>query len=137
MWKSFLMKIELNAEFLTKFIKFCVVGLSGTVVNFGLTYLCKEILKFNKYVSNIIGFVFAATSNYFLNRIWTFQSADPQIGMEYARFFAISLVGMGIDTLTVYLLHGKLKWNFYLSKVFAIGAATLWNFIGNYLFTFA
>ena len=129
--------IELNKGFLLKFLKFGAVGFSGVFVNFGVTWFFKEICKLNKYLSNILGFVFAATTNYLLNRWWTFQSTNPQVGLEYAKYFLISLVGLGIDTLTVYLLHGKLKWNFYLSKVFAIGAATLWNLFGNLLFTFA
>ena len=105
-------------------------------VNFGVTWLFKEVCKFNKYLSNILGFIAAATTNYLLNRWWTFQSTNPQVGMEYAKYFLISVVGLGIDTLTVYLLNGKLKWNFYLSKVFAVGAAMVWNFFGNLLFTF-
>lgn len=128
--------MDFNRELLMKFLKFGVVGFSGVFVNFGVTWLFKEVFKLNKYLSNILGFVFAATTNYLLNRWWTFQSTNPQVGTEYAKYFIISLVGLGIDTLTVYLLNGKLKWNFYLSKVFAIGAATLWNFFGNLLFTF-
>ena len=129
--------IVITNPLITKFLKFSAVGLSGVVVNFGVTWFFKEVCKFNKYLSNILGFVFAATTNYLLNRWWTFQSANPEVGTEYAKYFLISVVGLGIDTLTVYLLNGKLKWNFYLSKVFAIGAATLWNFFGNLLFTFA
>ena len=137
MMNTLLIEIELTREFLLKFLKFGVVGFSGVFVNFGVTYACKEWLKWNKYLSNILGFIFAATTNYILNRLWTFQSTNPQIGAEYAKYFVISVVGLGIDTLTVYVLNGKLKWNFYLSKVFAVGAATFWNFFGNLLFTFA
>ena len=126
----------IDKAFLLKFLKFSAVGASGVVVNFGVTWIFKEVCKLNKYLSNILGFIFAATTNYLLNRWWTFQSSNPQVGAEYAKYFLISLVGLGIDTLTVYLLNGKLKWNFYLSKVFAVGAATLWNFFGNLLFTF-
>ena len=137
MMKPLLLNIELSRAFLLKFLKFGVVGFSGVLVNFGVTYLCKERLRWNKYLSNILGFVVAATTNYILNRLWTFQSDNPQIGVEYVKYFAIALVGLGLDTLTVYLLNGKLKWNFYLSKVFAVGVSTLWNFFGNLLFTFA
>lgn len=132
-----ILRIAFTKEFVLKFLKFGVVGFSGVFVNFGVTWLFKEIFKLNKYVSNILGFVVAATTNYLLNRWWTFQSNNPEVGVEYAKYFLISIIGLGIDTLTVYLLNGKLKWNFYLSKVFAIGAATLWNFFGNLLFTFS
>lgn len=135
--KSLPINKALNQEFLLKFLKFCAVGLSGVFVNFIVTWLCKEKFKWNKYLSNILGFVIAATSNYLLNRFWTFESTNPQIGVEYVKYFVIALVGLGIDTLTVWLLNGKLKWNFYLSKIFAIGASTMWNFFGNLLFTFA
>lgn len=127
----------LDKAFFLKFLKFGAVGASGVIVNFGVTWFFKEVCKLNKYLSNIIGFIVAATTNFFLNRWWTFQSTNPQVGTEYAKYFLISIVGLGIDTLTVFLLNGKLKWNFYLSKVFAVGAATLWNFFGNLLFTFA
>ena len=132
-----ILRIAFTKEFVLKFLKFGVVGFSGVFVNFGVTWLFKEIFKLNKYVSNILGFVVAATTNYLLNRWWTFQSSNPEVGVEYAKYFLISIIGLGIDTSTVYLLNGKLKWNFYLSKVFAIGAATLWNFFGNLLFTFS
>ena len=137
MLQSLMLKIELTRELLLKFLKFGAVGFSGVFVNFSITYICKEWLKLNKYLSNIFGFVFAATTNYILNRLWTFQSSNPQIGTEYAKYFVIALIGLGIDTTTVWLLNGKLKWNFYLSKVFAVGASMLWNFFGNLLFTFA
>ena len=132
-----LLNIELSHALLMKFLKFGVVGFSGVFVNFGVTYACKEWFKWNKYLSNILGFIVAASTNYLLNRIWTFQSNNPQIGREDVKYFGIALVGLGIDTATVWLLNGKLKWNFYLSKVFAVGASTLWNFFGNLLFTFA
>lgn len=123
--------------FFLKILKFGCVGVSGMVVDFGLTYLCKEIFKWNKYVSNTIGFVCAATSNYILNRIWTFESSNEQVAGEYAKFMLVSVIGLGINSLVLYVFSDKLKWNFYLSKCFAIGAATVWNFFGNLLFTFS
>ena len=46
-----------------QFFKFCVVGGSGVFVDFGVTYLCKEWLKLNKYVDNSLGFLCASNSN--------------------------------------------------------------------------
>jgi putative flippase GtrA len=127
----------LSRTFLIKFIKFGIVGFSGVFVDFGITYACKEWLKIQKYVANSIGFTFAASSNYFLNRTWTFRSQNPDVATEYTEFFIISLVGLGLANLIVWLGHGRLKQNFYLSKLFAIGVVTVWNFFANYYITFA
>ncbi|MDR1742247.1 MAG: GtrA family protein [Dysgonamonadaceae bacterium] len=119
-----------------KFLKFGVVGFSGTFIDFFFTWLCKEKLKFNKFVANSIGFVLAATSNYFFNRVWTFRSHNPEIGTEYTLFILISLVGLGLNNLIIYILNEKFKMNFYLAKVFAIGVVMVWNFFANYFITF-
>lgn len=127
----------LTKEFIWKFIKFGVVGFSGVFVDFGITYVSKEWIKIPKYIANAIGFTIAATSNYFFNRIWTFHSTNPQIAVEFSSFFIISLIGLGINTLILWILVSKYHKNFYVSKLFAIGVVTIWNFLVNYFFTFA
>ena len=122
---------------LSKLLKFGIVGCSVMIIDFGITYLCKEILKLNKFLSNGIGFILAATSNYFLNRRWTFNSQTEEIGVQYIQFMIVSTIGLAINSLSLYFFNEKLKWNFYLSKLVAIGITTIWNFFGNLLFTFA
>lgn len=126
----------IDRALILKFLKFCIVGFSGMVVDFGFTWLCKEKLKWNKYVSNSIGFVLAATNNYIWNRCWTFQSDNANIPIEYGKFLVISVIGLGLNNLVIYLLHEKLNLNFYLAKLIAIGVVTIWNFVMNYRFTF-
>ncbi|MDR2465920.1 MAG: GtrA family protein [Prevotellaceae bacterium] len=148
----------MNPAFFIKFAKFALVGCSGLAVDFGVTFLCKEILRVNKYVANSLGFACAASSNYFLNRWWTFNSNDPDMTRQYAYFFAIALAGLAINNFLVWLLHDRLKLNFakaaeklnllparflspkldfYAAKLLAILCVTLWNFAGNYFFTFS
>ena len=123
--------------FLLKFVKFCIVGLSGIIVDFGITFLSKEILKIQKYLSNALGFSIAATTNYMLNRIWTFESHNPNVTIEFSRFFIIALIGLGINLLIVWAMAGKLKVNFYVSKLVATIIVTAWNFLINAYYTFA
>ena len=127
----------IDSLLITKFLKFCIVGASGMLIDFGITWLLKERIKVNKYVANSTGFILAATSNYILNRIWTFQSHDPQIAAQYFSFIIISLVGLGINNLVIYVLNDRFRYNFYLSKLFAIAVVTLWNFLMNLLITFS
>lgn len=126
----------ITGEFIWKFIKFGIVGFSGLIVDFGITYICKEKIRIQKYISNAIGFTVAASTNYIFNRIWTFQSHNPQIALEYSQFLIISLIGLGINTLILWLIVSKLKKNFYLSKLFAIAVVTIWNFLANAFITF-
>jgi len=119
-----------------KLIKFCIVGFSGMTIDFGITWLLKEKVKINKYIANSTGFILAASSNYFFNRFWTFNSQNSHIITEYLSFFGISIIGLLINNLIIYLFSEKLKLNFYLSKLIAVFIVTLWNFGMNYIFTF-
>ena len=127
----------INEFLVQKFIKFCVVGFSGMLIDFGVTWLLKEKVKVNKYIANSTGFILAATSNYIWNRFWTFHSENSHIATEYFSFILISLVGLAINNLIIYIFSDRMKFNFYLAKLLAIGVVTLWNFIMNYLITFS
>ncbi|MCF8227737.1 MAG: GtrA family protein [Bacteroidales bacterium] len=126
----------MTEEFFYKFLKFGLVGFSGLFVDYGFTFVCKEWLKIQKFISNSIGFTMAATSNYVLNRIWTFKSTNPDIAVEYTEFLIISLIGLGINNFILWLILKKFRINFYLAKLFAIAVVTIWNFLANALFTF-
>lgn len=125
-----------SKAFLFKFIKFGIVGFTGLIVDFGITYICKEHLKIQKYISNAIGFTLAASSNYVLNRIWTFHSSNPHILEEYSKFITISIIGLAINTLILFTLVKKWKFNFYIAKCFAVGTVTIYNFLANNFITF-
>ena len=126
-----------------KFLKFGVVGASGFVIHGGLLYLLRDVVGINQFLANVIGFVAAASSNYVLNRVWTFRSRETQVGVEYLKFILVSVVGLGINTGSLWLLtrlipawSGEGDWRFYILWAVAVGITTLWNFFGNMLFTF-
>jgi len=120
-----------------KFLKFGTVGLSGMLVDFGITFLFKEKFRLNKYISNTCGFFAAASSNFILNRMWTFQSDDPQVAFQFLKFLSLSTVGVLLSNGIIYLLHGRWRWNFYFAKLISIGIVLFWNFFASYFFTFA
>ena len=119
-----------------KIFKFGIVGFIGMIIDFGITYLCKEKFKINKYISNILGFTVAVVNNYFLNRIWTFNSNNQNWQAEFGKFFLFSVSGLVINTLLVYLLNGRAKINFYVSKAIAIVCVFFWNYSLNAIFNF-
>lgn len=118
-----------------KILKFCLVGGSGMLLDFVLTFLLKEKIKINRYIANATGFICAATSNFTLNRYWTFESSNPNVYKEFGYFLCFALLGLILNTLFLVFFE-KRNFNFYVSKFFAIVLTTIWNFTTNYFFTF-
>lgn len=123
-------------ELFFKLFKFGIVGASGVVVDFGITWLLKERAGVNKYIANSTGFACAVLSNYLLNRVWTFQSHDPNVAVQFTKFVVIALFGLLFNNSIIYLLTEKQGVKFYPAKLLATAVVTLWNFWANYTFTF-
>jgi putative flippase GtrA len=128
------MNTENLTTLFTKLIKFGVVGFSGLIIDFGITYLLKEKLRVNKYVANGLGFSVAVVSNFILNKWWTFENTEQDYLSQFLTFTTVAVVGLLINQGILCLLHEKGKLNFYFAKLLAIGAVTLWNFgFSNYV----
>jgi putative flippase GtrA len=119
-----------------RFLKFGLVGLSGMVIDFSITWVCKEKLKLNKYISNSLGFCCAVSNNFLLNRYWTFEKTSQPFAPQFAIFAAVSLTGLLINNIFLYLLTKYTKSNFYILKLIVIGLVFFWNYFINFLFTF-
>lgn len=112
-------------------LRFGVVGISGMVVDFSLTWLLREKAKWNQYVANSIGFTMAATNNFIWNKFWTFHNTSSAYVKQYSIFMLISIGGLAINNGVLWLCHKKMGLNFYLSKVIAVGVVVIWNYILN------
>tara|TARA_Y100000588_G_C13894022_1_gene769932 strand:+ start:424 stop:807 length:384 start_codon:yes stop_codon:yes gene_type:complete len=124
-------------ELLVTFVRFCIVGFSGLGIDFFTTWLLKEKILLNKYFSNSCGFILAASSNYYFNRIWTFNSINPEISKEFSIFLFVSVIGLIINNVLLFIFHKKYENNFYFAKIIAILITAIWNFLGNNFYTFA
>jgi putative flippase GtrA len=126
----------MNSFFNIRFIKFGLVGLSGMLIDFSITWLCKEKIKINKYVANSIGFICAASSNYYFNSLYTFhQTASPEAS-QFIKFISISIIGLLANNILLHFFVKQTGFNFYLLKIIVIGIVFLWNYFANMLFTF-
>jgi putative flippase GtrA len=76
------------------------------------------------------------TSNYTLNRLWTFRAQRGHLGIQGMRFFLVSLAALGANLAILHLLVvygglGKLP-----AQAVAIVLVTPLNFVGNKLWSF-
>ena len=121
---------------LIRFVKFGMVGAVGVLVDFSVTWLCKEQLGCNKYLSNTLGFCLAVLNNYLLNKYFTFHDRGAPDPGQLGKYFIISLIGLGISNVFIYLLQTYTRQNFYASKILVVLMVFIWNFWANSYFTF-
>ena len=56
-----------------RFVKFCLVGASGAILQMGLTYAFTEWVKLHYIVSLGISIAIVTVWNYAINSRWTFK----------------------------------------------------------------
>ena len=114
--------------------KFCAVGVVGYVVNLAVyTVLLHAGLHY--LVAATGSFFVAVTSNYLLNRVWTFRDRRAGVAAQGMRFFVVSLASLGANLVVLHVLItlglGKL-----VGQAVAIVLVTPLNFVGNKLWSF-
>jgi len=126
----------MNDYISSQLIKFALVGITGMGLDFGTTWLLKEKVKINKFMANAAGFSIAVVNNFMLNKYWTFDNQNAIATEQFVKFLVISIIGLCINSLLLFILLKKIKGNFYLVKLAVIGLVFFWNFSANYLYTF-
>jgi putative flippase GtrA len=118
-----------------QFLKFCLVGGSGTVVDMTVLYVLADPRSFglNVELSKICAAEVALVNNFAWNEMWTFKDSTPgQAFRSRLRrlvvFNAICGAGIGFAVLMLHVFHTWLGWNLYCSNLLAIGMVTIWNF---------
>lgn len=117
-----------------QFVKFCLVGGLGLIVNLVFFSACLYVLHLHYFPSAIFSFAIAMTSNFLLNRIWTFgvhKESQSNVGSQFTRFALVCLMGLGINLFLLHLLHSVLGLHEVLAQFLAILSATSINFVGS------
>ncbi len=126
-----------------QFVKFAVVGGTGTVVN--LVVLKVTLFVWGRLVgdptlpaevfASALAFAVAVVNNYLLNRWWTFRSKGS-MRSEFVKFLIVSLAGLGLNELAFLAFRGGLGIDVLLSQLLAIACVLPFNFVVNKLWSF-
>jgi len=118
--------------------KYYMVGATGVLVNLGILFLLTEFGGLWYFLSYFIGISISITSNFMLNKLWTFKGAigDEKTIIMYSKFVGVSLLGMWIQLGTTYLLVESLSFYYMLAALISIGIAGGVNFLINRRWTF-
>jgi putative flippase GtrA len=118
-------------------LKFGLVGGSGYLINLGVFSLLTDNLGLHRMLAAIGAFCVAVTSNFLLNRHWTFAAGDGHAGFQGARFFVVSIAALLINLLALQALVDATSLGDLSAQAIAVAIAMPFNFLGNKLWTFA
>jgi len=139
-----------------RYLKFGLVGASGTVVNIAVLYLCHEYLfqaiegpQGKPWASLAVAIAVATVNNFTWNRLWTWadrvqaqravsaiseEVRVPHLGTQLLKYALASWFGIALQyVLTLWLAH---LMHYMLANVFAIVLASVSNFLANDRWTF-
>lgn len=121
-----------------EFFKFAFVGLIGTILNLLVLYYLTDKLGVYYLISAFFAFCIAVTSNFFLNKIFTFKEnlAEKTLS-KFTQFLLISIVALVVNLFFLYLLTSVFGIYYLVSQAIAIAIALSINFLGNKIWTFS
>jgi len=139
-----------NGKGLIQFVKFAVVGVSNTAVDWIVYYLLINfvILQVSqKPLAKLISFIVAVINSYIWNTIWTFKEeyrltvsgksgGAGKRGIIFIRFVVVSLIGWGVNYLAFRLTIARISKPDIIALIVASGAAVVWNFFANKFWTY-
>ncbi len=129
-----------SVSFLSKAARFYTVGAIGLVINYLMSSLFTDVITHMWYIhATIIGIAISMSSNFVLNKIWTFEDRNfaPRYTLEqYSKFIGFSSLGALAQLGMVYLLVDNYSIQYPIALVLAVFCAALSNFILNKKWTF-
>jgi putative flippase GtrA len=145
---------------LMRFLKFCVVGIIGTAIDFGIFNVLHNILGWDRILSNTLSVTAAIVNNYIWNLYWVYpETRGRQNTKKFIQFVIVSISAWALNT---GILWSSERWLFgtrsllsgivgaaaqmvgtehevlssNAAKVLATGIVLFWNFFVNRLWTF-
>lgn len=131
-----------------RFIKFGIVGISGTIIDFGILNFFIFVVGWSspvgKLLANLISTSVAIINNFIWHRSWTFpESQSRNRNTQLFQFTIVSLVGLLLNTLVFYLtshyffeLFLPMTVAVQLAKATASVVILFWNFGANRMWTY-
>lgn len=129
-----------SAHFVSKAARFYTVGASGFFVNYLISLLFVDVVANLWYVqANIAGITVSIITNFFLNKIWTFEDRNfnaKKTVTQLGKFFGFSSLGGLVQVGIVFALKESYGIEYPIALILGVLVAAFGNFILNKKFTF-
>lgn len=119
-------------------LQFCKFGLVGTLcfcIDYGLMVVLTETGILSYFVASGVSFTVSVVVNYILSMRFVFKGKDELSKLqEMAIFLALSLVGLALNQMIMWIAVEFFKMFYALAKILATMIVTTYNFISRKVF---
>lgn len=124
-----------KTNLMQQIIRFAVVGGSAFVIDYGIMIFLTEVFGVNYLISSGISFTVSVIFNYVLSVKWVFNVTDERSKtQDFAVFIILSVIGLGINQVIMWLAVDILGIFYMLSKIGATGVVMVYNFVTRKIF---
>lgn len=134
--KNKLLTIYRSNDLYRQVLRFGIVGVLSAASEFGLLILLVEKFGLGYMQANFIAFCLVVIGNYIASRLWIFGAGAFSKSIEFISFFAVVLIGLGINQLSMYFWVETFALDYRFAKVLALGLVIVWNFLAKKYFVF-
>ena len=120
---------EKTDNWFIQLFRYCFVGGFAFLVDYGLLALLTEVFGLHYLVSATISFIAGLLVNYILSKSWIFKKSSlDNEWVEFLVFSIIGVIGLGLNTLLLYLFTDHCHIHYLISKLLTAAIVLLWNF---------
>lgn len=117
--------------------RYIISGASGVVINIIAIFILTDIFELWYLASAVITFFIHLTYTFTLHKYWTFKDRDTTRIQEQGTWYTIvALVGLGLNTLILYVLVELFVMWYLIAQVIALGIVSVSSFVLNKTITF-
>lgn len=122
-------------KLMQQLVKFGFVGATAFVIDYGVMVLLTEAVGINYLISNGISVTLSIIYNYVLSVKWVFDvGEDRNKTQEFVIFIVLSVIGVGLNQLLMWIMVEKISIYYMIAKVIATAIVMVYNFISRKIF---
>lgn len=122
-------------KLMEQIIKFGFVGFLCFFIDYGIMVLLTECFGMDPLLSSGVSFTVSVAVNYILSITFVFETDRKKSRFgEFVIFVFLSVIGLGINELCMWVAIRMLGIHYMISKVGATGVVMVYNFISRKMF---
>lgn len=123
------LKILLNSQGFRQMFSYLVVGGIATIVEWVCFYMFSYQAHIHYLMSTVLAFSISTAANWLAGRLLTFRGAEKQhVLQELAKIYAVSVIGLLLNLLLMYLFVQMVGLAKIAGKIFATILVFAWNY---------